>query len=848
MDIFSSKFSRTITAPRLIKCVKQKSSELILLSNIKNNRNKAKDLLISTFNNYKYTSTGFSIASYEKSLYQTSLNFIKDKTNNIIKSSIYTKNNNNNENNLINNDKINFNTIETQSSKSNKSIIKNSNYLNNIKNDNNSNQLKTIDTLPITEVKKENIIYNNKLGFLRKSKKNANTIIIKNNLKNLFQKNIFNYKSSANNNDKSKKYLKLITKNDELIESQTKNNLHLLFNHDNDTNIKVFDYIEKDYYKNQKEKIENIILKDEFNNHSCNNTKLINIKINFLDNEITNFMENKYDSLTSDSFFILSEDILYNKENKEKEQKLYTNFKSKKIYIDNKIHMDFNENMLKKNIKMFGFSNKIKNIDTNMSLYKSKANNNKGMKTHIIQYINKHYDLFRLIYKDIIIKNVSLNTNKNYLYISNKIVHKKEIYNVLKNDLFLSLDFIKLNQKFQNFFKNIEIKREDAWNELNNIENNSMKQSLKGKKAIININKVGRKQTSYTSLLKDLKSQKSLKKEKEKVEKQTAFSSFRRSLSITRNIFNKQKRDIKKGKRDSKFSYTNIQKTKTKTKTKFAKLNIVNNINQNKSIIIEENTINDKKRKSEPNKNEIKCKVIINEDETNNNNDDNHEMPKLKDFEKSNNKVTKFKLCLNKLVFGRNKNTILKTETLESKINKLLKEENKKTYINNLSNKSNNEMIKFSGYDTLTQESMIIKMKELEERKPLAKLFNQFLLLIEKGREVLFEELLEEEEKNFAKAGKNITEFLNGKNNLTGNTLLIYAVQKGEKNIVQSLLKRKVDPNIQNIFGNTALHVAYKENAFNMVCLLRQFGASNKIKNKNGATPTQMTFFNEHII
>ena len=397
--IFSSKFSTKKKASRLIKCVKQKSSELFLLSTINNNRKKAKDLFISSFNNYKYTSTGFSISSYENSLHQTSLKFIKDKSNNNIKSSIYTKNNNNNENDndLINNDKknlntINFNTIDTQSSKSNKSIKKfNSNYSNNIKKD------KYIDTIPILEVKKENIIYNNNLGFLRKPKKNASTMRLKNNLMNKFQNNIINYKSSLNN----KKYLKLITKNNDLEDSQKKNNLQLLFNHDN-TDLKVFDYIEKDYFKNQKEKIENIILKDDFNNHSVNNTKLINIKINFLDKEITNFMEDKYESLTSNCFFILNKDILYNRENKEKEEKLYTNFKSQKIYVDNIIHMDFNKKMLKNNIKNFGFSNKIKNIDTNISLYKTKVINNKGMKTHIIQYINKHYDLFRLIYKDLI--------------------------------------------------------------------------------------------------------------------------------------------------------------------------------------------------------------------------------------------------------------------------------------------------------------------------------------------------------------------------------------------------------------------------------------------------------------
>jgi ankyrin repeat protein len=156
-------------------------------------------------------------------------------------------------------------------------------------------------------------------------------------------------------------------------------------------------------------------------------------------------------------------------------------------------------------------------------------------------------------------------------------------------------------------------------------------------------------------------------------------------------------------------------------------------------------------------------------------------------------------------------------------------------------------IFKFSGYETLTQESLILKLKELEDNLPFAKLFNQFLLLIEKGKEVLFEELLQEEEKNFSKAGKNIVDFLNVKHSLTGNTLLIYAVQNAEKNIVHSLLKRKCDPNIQNIFGNTALHMAYKLNNFSIVYLLKQNGASDNVKNKSGYTPYQMAFLNEHI-
>ena len=82
----------------------------------------------------------------------------------------------------------------------------------------------------------------------------------------------------------------------------------------------------------------------------------------------------------------------------------------------------------------------------------------------------------------------------------------------------------------------------------------------------------------------------------------------------------------------------------------------------------------------------------------------------------------------------------------------------------------------------------------------------------------------------------------------TGNTLLIYAAQNGVKNIAENLLMRKCDPNIQNIFGNTALHLAYKTNNMALVYLLKGFGALENIKNESGLRPVQMTYFEESIL
>ena len=59
---------------------------------------------------------------------------------------------------------------------------------------------------------------------------------------------------------------------------------------------------------------------------------------------------------------------------------------------------------------------------------------------------------------------------------------------------------------------------------------------------------------------------------------------------------------------------------------------------------------------------------------------------------------------------------------------------------------------------------------------------------------------------------------------------------------------RNCDPNIQNIFGNTAMHMAYKTNNMAIVYLLKGFGAKENIKNESGLRPIQMTTFEESII
>ena len=55
------------------------------------------------------------------------------------------------------------------------------------------------------------------------------------------------------------------------------------------------------------------------------------------------------------------------------------------------------------------------------------------------------------------------------------------------------------------------------------------------------------------------------------------------------------------------------------------------------------------------------------------------------------------------------------------------------------------------------------------------------------------------------------------------------------------LLIKGANPNIQNKFGNTPLHVAYKFNSSLMINLLVQYNANKQIKNIDGLLPWQMS-------
>ena len=142
--------------------------------------------------------------------------------------------------------------------------------------------------------------------------------------------------------------------------------------------------------------------------------------------------------------------------------------------------------------------------------------------------------------------------------------------------------------------------------------------------------------------------------------------------------------------------------------------------------------------------------------------------------------------------------------------------------------------IKFAGMDQLTKEASLIKTQEIEKDLPDVKLFDKFVSFIQRRKINQFDLLIQKKEDAFNR-------ILNKQEFSTGNTLLIYATQNNLKSLVELLLLKGADPNLQNKFGNSALHIAFKnDNAF-IINLLLQYKAEQKLKNTNGLFPWQMS-------
>ena len=69
------------------------------------------------------------------------------------------------------------------------------------------------------------------------------------------------------------------------------------------------------------------------------------------------------------------------------------------------------------------------------------------------------------------------------------------------------------------------------------------------------------------------------------------------------------------------------------------------------------------------------------------------------------------------------------------------------------------------------------------------------------------------------------------------NNNLIIAVKRNNERFVQYFLDKKYNPNVQNKYGNTALHFAMKNNNEEIIKLLLSNGAKINIKNRKGFTP-----------
>ena len=142
--------------------------------------------------------------------------------------------------------------------------------------------------------------------------------------------------------------------------------------------------------------------------------------------------------------------------------------------------------------------------------------------------------------------------------------------------------------------------------------------------------------------------------------------------------------------------------------------------------------------------------------------------------------------------------------------------------------------IKFAGIDQLTKEAALIKTQEIEKDLPDVRLFDKFVSCIQRRKINLFDHLIQKKEEKF-------NEIINKQEFSTGNTLLIYATQNNLKSLVELLLLKGANPNIQNKFGNSALHIAFKnDNAF-IINLLLEYNAEQKLKNINGLLPWQMS-------
>ena len=111
-------------------------------------------------------------------------------------------------------------------------------------------------------------------------------------------------------------------------------------------------------------------------------------------------------------------------------------------------------------------------------------------------------------------------------------------------------------------------------------------------------------------------------------------------------------------------------------------------------------------------------------------------------------------------------------------------------------------------------------------------------------------ELIQYNIKNFFKLyNKNGKDIKINYQNENGNTLLILASIYNLEEICLFLLRKGADPNLQNIFGNSALHYTISNKFFKLTNLLIQFNANEDLINEQGLTPWEcINAFCEYIV
>ena len=204
---------------------------------------------------------------------------------------------------------------------------------------------------------------------------------------------------------------------------------------------------------------------------------------------------------------------------------------------------------------------------------------------------------------------------------------------------------------------------------------------------------------------------------------------------------------------------------------------------------------------------------------------------KEKKFKKTENSLNGLNILKNKSIFT--KEYMEKGLDVEKKLYEICKMRQKRRDLDKKM-KTDTIIIKTSGYDALTKEAALIKTQDIENDLPDVKLFEKFAKMIQERKYNLFE-------KNVKLEGDKFLRIINRRDLSSGNTLLYFATQNKLLNFMKLLLIKGASPNIQNKFGNTPLHIAYKCNSSLMINLLLQYSANKQIKNFEGLFPWQMS-------